>query len=125
MRKIIKTENAPAAIGPYSQGVAANGFVFVSGQLPINPAIKELIKGDIKSAAKQALENVDAILKEAGTCLCKAVKINIYMINPEDFPLVNEVYKGFFESDAPARACVFVSALPMGAEIEIECVAEI
>ena len=122
--KIISTPNAPAAIGPYSQAVVSGGFVYVSGQLPADPATGEL-KTDITSAALQSLDNVAAILAEAGTDMAHVVKTTCYLAHLSDFAAFNAVYAEYFKSDCPARACFEVAALPKGALCEVEAVAEI
>lgn len=122
--KIISTPNAPAAIGPYSQAVVSGGFVYVSGQLPADPATGEL-KTDITSAARQSLDNVAAILAEAGTDMAHVVKTTCYLAHLSDFAAFNAVYAEYFKADCPARACFEVAALPKGALCEVEAVAEI
>ena len=118
----VSTKKAPAAIGPYSQGISANGFVFVSGQLPINPSTGTIAEGSIKDRTIQSMMN---ILKEAGSGLDKVVKTTIFVTNLELFGEVNEAYGTFFGGNAPARACVQVAALPKGADIEIEAIATV
>ena len=122
--KIISTPNAPAAIGPYSQAVVSGGFVYVSGQLPADPATGEL-KTDITSAARQSLDNIAAILAEAGTDMAHVVKTTCYLAHLSDFAAFNAVYAEYFKSDCPARACFEAAALPKGALCEVEAVAEI
>jgi len=123
MRKIIKTADAPQAIGPYSQAVEAGGFVFVSGQIPIDPKSGNVFQGDIKSQAKQVMENAKAILVAAGCSLADVVKSTIYLRNMADFAAVNEVYGGYFLSDHPARATIEVSRLPKDVDVEMDFVA--
>ena len=124
MKKVvIATDKAPAAIGPYSQAIEANGFVFVSGQIPLDPATGEIVAGGVKRQAEQALGNVKAILDAGGSSLDLVVKTTIYLVNLDDFASVNEVYKGYFPKDEPARATVEVSRLPRGAMVEIDAVA--
>ena len=120
---IISTENAPKAIGPYSQGVKSGELIFTSGQLPINPLNGTLINDDIKKATAQSLENVKSILEKAGSSLDKVVKTVVYLKDLEDFASVNEVYATYFTGDFPARSCFQVAKLPMDARIEIEVVA--
>jgi len=122
--KIISTPNAPAAIGPYSQAVVSGGFVYVSGQLPADPATGEL-KTEITAAARQSLDNIAAILAEAGTDMAHVVKTTCYLAHLSDFAAFNAVYAEYFKSDCPARACFEVAALPKGALCEVEAVAEI
>ncbi len=122
-RKIIKTGDAPQAIGPYSQAVEAGGFVFVSGQIPIDPKTGNVLQGDIKSQAKQVMENAKAILAAAGCSMPDVVKSTIYLKNMTDFAVVNEVYGSYFQSDHPARATVEVSRLPKDVGLEMDFVA--
>lgn len=122
MKKIIKTENAPKAIGPYSQAVEANGTLYISGQLPIDPKTGKMPE-DIKSQTKQSLENVKAILKEAGYSLNDVIKSTCLLNNIADFKAMNEVYAEFYKTDCPARAAFQVAALPLGALVEIETIA--
>lgn len=121
----VSTKKAPAAIGLYSQGISANGFVFVSGQLPINPSTGTIAEGSIKDRTIQSMMNIGEILKEAGSSLDKVVKTTIFVTNLELFGEVNEAYGTFFGGNAPARACVQVAALPKGADIEIEAIATV
>lgn len=125
MVKITHTDKAPAAIGPYSQAVILGNTVFTSGQIAIVPETGELIKDDIKKATKQSLENVKAILENSGSSLEKCAKVNIFVTNMEDFAKVNEVYAEYFSEHKPARSCVEVVALPAGALVEIEAIAEV
>lgn len=120
---IIKTENAPAAIGPYSQGIKGGNIIFTSGQLPIVPATGDLIKDDIKKATRQSMENVKAILKEANATLEDVVKVTIYVKDMADFAEVNEVYGEYFNAHKPARSCVEIAKLPKDGRIEIEAIA--
>jgi 2-iminobutanoate/2-iminopropanoate deaminase len=122
-RKIIKTSDAPQAIGPYSQAVEAGGFVFVSGQIPLDPKTGALLQGDIKLQAKLVLDNAKAILVAAGCSLARVVKTTIYLKNMEDFASVNEVYGGYFPIDPPARATVEVSRLPKDVALEMDFIA--
>ena len=122
-RKIIKTDKAPQAIGPYSQAVDAGGFVFVSGQIPIDPKTGNVIQGDIKAQAKQVLGNIQAILEASNCGMKDVVKSVLYLKNMSDFGVVNEVYAGYFPSDPPARATVEVSRLPKDVLIEMDVIA--
>lgn len=122
MKQVISTKNAPGAIGPYSQGMIVGDLIFTSGQLPINPATGELIT-EIKEATKTSLENVKAILEEAGSSLDKVVKTTVFLKDVNDFAAVNEVYAKYFTSDFPARSCFEVGKLPKDAVIEIEVIA--
>ena len=121
--KKINTQKAPAAIGPYSQAVEHEGIIYVSGQLPIVPAKGEFAEGGIAELTRQSIENISAILEEAGSDISKVLKTTIYLQDLNDFAKVNEVYAEYFGKTAPARACVQVAALPKGAKIEIEAVA--
>ncbi|WP_071027859.1 RidA family protein [Peptoniphilus raoultii] len=125
MSKVIETKKAPAAVGPYSQGIITGNLVFTSGQLPIIPESGELISDDIEKATERSLENVKEILEEAGTSLDKTIKVNIFLINMADFGKVNEIYSKYFKEHKPARSCVEVSNLPKNGIIEIEAIAEI
>ena len=122
-RTIIKTEKAPQAIGPYSQAVEANGFVFVSGQIPLDPGTGSLVPGAIREQTKQAMENGKAILAAAGCTMSDVVKTTIYLRNIGDFGAVNEIYGSYFPADPPARATVEVSRLPKEVEVEIDFIA--
>ena len=121
-REVINTNNAPGAIGPYSQGIVVGDFVYTSGQIPINPATGEL-ENDIKVATKQSMENVKAILEGAGTSLENVVKTSIFLKDLNDFSIVNEIYGTYFKENPPARSCVQVAKLPKDAVIEIEAIA--
>ena len=121
-KKIISTDKAPAAIGPYSQAVEAGGFVYASGQIPIDPATGNIPEG-IEAQAKQALTNVKNLIEAAGLTLDNVVKTSVFIKNMGDFAKVNEIYATFFTKDYPARSCVEVSALPKGVLIEVEVVA--
>lgn len=121
--KELSTKNAPAAIGPYSQGIEAGGFVYVSGQLPINPATGEFAEGGIQAEARQSLTNIKNILAEAGLSMKNVVKVTVLLADISSFAAVNEVYAEFFEAPYPARSAFAVAALPKGADIEIEAIA--
>jgi 2-iminobutanoate/2-iminopropanoate deaminase len=120
-KKIITSDKLPVA-GPYALAVEAGGFIFISGQLPVNPATGEIIM-DIRPAAHQLLTNLQTLLDENGLSLKNIVKTTIFLKNMTDFAAVNEVYAGFFPADPPARSTVEVSALPKGAPLEIEAIA--
>lgn len=122
-RTIVNTDNAPAAIGPYSQAVKTDSMVYVSGQLAFDPATGNLITDDIKTETRQAMNNLKTILEAAGSSLEKVVKTTLFIKNMDDFPLVNEVYGEFFIDSYPARACVEVARLPRDAHFEAEAVA--
>ena len=121
-KRIIATENAPGAIGPYSQAVQIGEVVYTSGQLPVNPATG-LIPEDVKEQTRQSLENVKAILEAAGTSMDKVVKTTVFIKDMNDFAQVNEVYGQFFAEPFPARSCVEVARLPKDAKVEIEVIA--
>jgi 2-iminobutanoate/2-iminopropanoate deaminase len=120
MKTIINTEKAPKAIGPYSQGIDAGAFVFTSGQLPIDAATGTLEKSDIKSAAKNSLENCKAVLEKVGLSLKDVVKTTVFMVDLAEFAAMNEVYASYFPENPPARSCVQVAALPLGARVELK-----
>ncbi len=122
-KKVISTSEAPRAIGPYSQAIRAGSFVFVSGQIPIEPTTGEMVSGDIQSQTRRVMENIKAVLEAAGGSLNSIVKTTIFLKSLEDFNSVNEIYGSFFKDAPPARATVEVSNLPKGARIEIEAVA--
>ncbi len=123
MKKQINTAAAPAAIGPYSQAIEANGIVFVSGQLPIDPATGAFAVGGIKELTRQSLTNMKAILAEAGLTMANVVKTTVFLADMADFAEMNEVYASFFEGVCPARSAVAVKTLPKEARVEIECIA--
>ena len=121
--KAIHTNQAPAAIGPYSQAIEANGTVYVSGQLPIDPATGEFAEGGIKELTRQSLTNIRHILEEAGLSMDNVVKTSVFLADMADFTEMNEVYSQFFEAPFPARSAVAVKTLPKNARVEIECIA--
>jgi len=123
-KEIISTAKAPAAIGPYSQGVKIGDLIFTSGQLPVNSETGEM-PSDIKEATKQSLENIKAILEEAGSSLDKVIKVVVFIKDMNDFAKVNEVYGTYFTENPPARSCIEVARLPKDAVIEIEAVATV
>jgi len=123
--KSVMTKDAPAAIGPYSQAVIAGGLVFCSGQIPLDPASGELIGGDVAGQTRRVMDNLAAVLTEAGSSLGSVLKTTIYLTDIGDFPAVNEVYGSYFARDPPARATVQVASLPKGAKVEIEAVAAV
>ncbi|AVQ27595.1 RidA family protein [Fusobacterium ulcerans] len=123
MKKIIHTEKAPAALGPYSQAVEVNGTLFVSGQIPFVPETMDLISEDIQDQTKQSLENVKAILEAAGYTFKNVIKATVFIKNMEDFALMNEVYNEYLGNIKPARACVEVARLPKDVKVEIEVIA--
>jgi len=123
MREIIATKQAPSAIGPYSQAIRANGFVFASGQIPIDPATGNIISGSIAEQTERVLTNVSEILKAAGSGLDRVVKTTVFLKNMTDFATMNEIYAKFFTTAPPARSTVEVARLPKDVLVEIEVVA--
>ncbi len=123
MKQAIATQKAPAAIGPYSQAIEANGLVFVSGQLPIDPATGEFAEGGVKELTWQSLTNMKNILAEVGLTMEHVVKTTVFLADMADFADMNAVYATFFEGVAPARSAVAVKTLPKNARVEIECIA--
>lgn len=121
-KKTIKTDNAPAAIGPYSQAVVTGGLLFTSGQLPIDPATGKIPEGAIEDKAHIVFKNLEAIAKEAGTSLDNAVKVTVYLADINDFQAINQVYAQYFKEPYPARSAFQVAALPLGADIEVEAI---
>ena len=122
-RKIVTTDKVPAAIGPYSQATVTGNLVFTSGQIPIDPTTGELVTGDIEEQTHRVLQNVQALLQEARSSLATVIKTTVFMTDLADFNRMNAVYSEYFPSEPPARSTVQVTALPLGAQIEIECVA--
>ena len=122
-KETVSTDKAPGAIGPYSQAVKANGFVFLSGQIPLDPASGEIVAGDIKAQTRRVLENLEAVLDAAGSSLEKVVKTTVFLSNMEDFPGMNEIYAEYFGESSPARATVEVARLPKDVLIEIDMIA--
>ncbi|MEA1974434.1 MAG: RidA family protein [Bacillota bacterium] len=120
--KKVNTSNAPAAVGPYSQAMIAGDFLYVSGQLPIDPKTSKILTGSIKEQTRQSLENAKAILTEAGTTLENVVKTTVFLQNMSDFADMNGVYAEFFTDHKPARAAIEVAKLPLGADVEIQMV---
>jgi 2-iminobutanoate/2-iminopropanoate deaminase len=118
----VSTSNAPSAIGPYSQGIAAGALLFVSGQLPLDPASGSFVAGEIEERTHQCLRNISAIAQVAGSSLERAVKLTVFLTNLENFARVNQVYAQYFKSMLPARSVVQVAALPKNADIEIEAI---
>lgn len=123
MKKAIATQQAPAAIGPYSQAVEAAGMVFVSGQLPVDPATGQFVEGGVRELTRRSLTNVRNILAEAGLTMENVVKTTVFLADMSDFAEMNAEYATFFEGTAPARSAVAVKTLPKDARIEIECIA--
>ena len=122
MKKSISTNNAPQAIGPYSQAIKTNGLIFCSGQIPLKPD-GEMVEGGIEEQTKQVMSNLEAVLKASGSGFSKVVKTTVYLMNLNDFTAVNQIYEQYFKEDPPARATVQVAGLPKGAKVEIDAVA--
>ncbi len=123
MRDVIATNDGPKAIGPYSQAIRANGFIFVSGQVPIDPATQQLIEGDVAAQTERVLKNLSAILAAAGSSLQKVVKAGVFLKNMSDFAAMNEVYGRYFTESPPARSTVEVARLPKDVLVEIDVIA--
>jgi 2-iminobutanoate/2-iminopropanoate deaminase len=123
VKETISTENAPGAIGPYSQAVKAGNFVFCSGQIPINPQTGEFVSEDVAEQTRQVLKNLSAVLEAAETNLNNVVKTTVFLTDMNDFAAMNEVYAEFFSENKPARATVQAARLPRDARVEIECIA--
>jgi len=122
-KKVVFTQQAPEAVGPYSQAIKLNGLVFCSGQVPLDPGTGELVEGSVADQTSRAMENLGAVLGEAGSSFDDVVKVTAYLTDMADFVEFNAVYARFFTDDPPARATVGVAALPKGARVEVECVA--
>jgi 2-iminobutanoate/2-iminopropanoate deaminase len=123
MKKVILTNDAPGPIGPYSQAIVSSDFVFCSGQVGIDPRTNELVKGSVGGETRQCLENLRAVLKKAGSSMDLAVRATVYLTDLNNFKEMNDVYREFFPSAAPARATVEVSKLALGARVEIDVIA--
>jgi 2-iminobutanoate/2-iminopropanoate deaminase len=123
MKHVIATPNAPAAIGPYSQAISIHGFVFLSGQIPLDPATNQIIPGGIEEQTQQVLKNLVAVLEAAGSSLGEVVKTTVYLKDMTEFTTMNEVYGRFFTDNPPARATVEVARLPKDVRVEIDCIA--
>jgi 2-iminobutanoate/2-iminopropanoate deaminase len=122
-REIIATDQAPAAVGPYSQAVRVGDFIYTAGQIPLVPETGKLVEGDIEAQTRQVMQNLSAVLEEAGSSLDNVVKTTIYVTDLADFAAINQVYGSFFADSPPARSTVQVAALPLGANVEIEMIA--
>lgn len=122
-RQVVSTDKAPAAIGPYSQAIKAGGFVFTSGQIPIDPASGKIEASDITGQTEQVMKNLEAVLKTAGTDFSKVVKTTIFLVDLAHFATVNEIYAKRFQKEPPARSCIQVSKLPKDSLVEIEMIA--
>ncbi len=125
MREIISTENAPGAIGPYSQAIKTGGMVYCSGQIPIDPVTGEFVSNDITEQTEQVLKNLEAVLNAAETSLANVVKTTVFLADMSDFAAMNEVYGRFFNENKPARATVQAARLPRDARVEIDCIATV
>jgi 2-iminobutanoate/2-iminopropanoate deaminase len=123
MKKIISTDKAPAAIGPYNQAIDTGTLIFVAGQIPVDPAEGKIVEQDIAGQTRQALKNVKAILTEAGLGMENVVKATVFLASMDDFQAMNKVYAEYFANEPPARAAFEVAALPLGARVEIEAIA--
>ena len=123
--KFVATEKAPKAVGPYAQGVVENGFLFTSGQVPLDPATGKLVEGDIGTSAERVFDSLEAILREAGFGFSDVVKATVYLTRPEDFGPMNAVYARRFGDHRPARSTVIVAALPLNAPLEIDLIARV
>ena len=123
MKTIVQTEKAPAAIGPYSQAVKAGGFVFLSGQVALDPASGQVVEGDVRAQTERVLKNLQAVLAAAGSSLAAVVKATVFLADMNDFAAMNEVYGRFFSSDPPARATVQAARLPKDVQVEIDLIA--
>ncbi len=122
-KEIVSTDNAPAAVGPYSQAVRTGNLVYTAGQIPLDPETGKMVEGDIQTQVEQALHNLQAVLEAAGSSLDQVIKTTVFLQNMDDFAAMNEVYAGFFGGQPPARSAVEVARLPLGALVEIEAVA--
>lgn len=125
MKRIVGTEQAPRAIGPYSQAVISRGFAFLSGQIPLDPATNQIVEGDVAVQTERVLENLKAVLEACGSSLARVVKTTVYLKDLGDFARMNEVYGRYFPEDPPARATVGVARLPRDARVEIDAVAAV
>jgi 2-iminobutanoate/2-iminopropanoate deaminase len=123
--KIVSTPHAPAAIGPYSQAVVSNGFAFLSGQIPLDPASGQLIDGDIAAQTQRVLENLKAVLESCGSALARVVKTTVYLKDMGEFARMNEIYARYFPVNPPARATVEAARLPRDVRVEIDCIATV
>lgn len=122
-REAVRTDEAPAPVGPYSQAMKAGAYVFTSGQIALDPKTGQMVQSSIEAETEQVFANLGAVLEAAGTSLTRAVKVLVFLTDMKDFAAVNQVYARYFQEPPPARSCVQVSALPRGARVEIELVA--
>ncbi len=123
MKQVIQTNNAPQAIGPYSQAILANGTLYVSGQIPVVPATGAIVSDKVEDQARQVMENVKAVVEAAGLSLDDVVKTSVFIKNMDDFGTINAIYSEYFKTDCPARACVEVARLPKDVLLEMEAIA--
>ena len=123
MRQVISTDRGPKAIGPYSQAVRANGLVFLSGQIPLDPNTEQLISGDIAAQTERALQNISGILEAAGSSIGQVIKTTVFLKDMNDFAAMNEVYGRYFSANAPARSTIQAARLPRDVRVEIDCIA--
>jgi len=123
MREVISTPNAPQAIGPYSQAIRANGFIFISGQIPIDPKTQKIVEGGVALQTEQVMKNLEAILRTAGSTLEKVVRTGVFLKDMGEFAAMNDVYERFFPQAAPARSTVEVARLPKDVRVEIDVIA--
>ena len=121
-RQIVQTDNAPGAVGPYSQGTRTDQMVFTAGQIPLDPATGKMVAGDIQDQTRQSLKNLQAVLEAAGAGLDSVMKTTVFLQDMGEFKLMNEIYAEFFPDNPPARSAVEVAALPLGARVEIEAI---
>ena len=124
-KRVVFTENAPRAVGPYSQGIVMNGFVFTAGQIPLDPTTQQMFEGGIEEQTRRVLMNMQAILEAAGSSLGRVVKTTVFLASMDDFAAMNKVYAEFFGEQPPARSTFAVGALPRNALVEIECIAAV
>ena len=122
-KMVVSTSKAPEAIGPYSQAISANGFVFCSGQIPLDPATGDLVEGSMADQTRRCMQNLGAVLESAGTDLSNVVKVTVFLADMADYAEFNEAYAAFVGKEPPARAAFSVSGLPKGARVEVECIA--
>jgi len=125
MKRVIATDQAPKAIGPYSQAIVWNGMAFLSGQIPLDPATGQIVEGDVAVQTGRVLENLKAVLEAAGSSFDKVLKTTVFLKDMDDFPSMNEVYGRYFAMEPPARATVEAARLPRDVKVEIECVAAV
>jgi 2-iminobutanoate/2-iminopropanoate deaminase len=123
VKEVIATDRGPKAIGPYSQAIRANGFLFVSGQIPLDPSTQQLLAGDVRAQTERVLENVKGILEAAGSSLDRVVRASVFLADMNDFAAMNEVYGRYFQAQPPARTAVQVARLPRDARVEMDVIA--